>query len=140
MMLATFADLNWLSIVLATLAYYLLGAVWFTPLFGRAWDRSIGHDRSKADKFGLDYYLVPLVSAALVSIAVSLIITSLPDPSFGAALLVGVVIGLGVAAAISVNNALAPHTPHPYVFGAVVGGYHLVGVVIVAAVIGLSGG
>lgn len=135
-MLAAFSHLNWLAVILAALAYFLLGAAWFTPLFGKAWDHSIGYDRSKATKFGPDYYLVPLVSAILVSLALGLILTALEPSSFGEALMVGVVIGLGVAAAVSINNALTPRTPHPYLFGAVTGGYHLVGIVIVSAIIG----
>ena len=48
------------------------------------------------------------------------------------------IVGLGVAAAVSVNNALTPHTPHPFtVFGAVTGGYHFVGIVIVSAIVEL---
>jgi len=41
-----------------------------------------------------------------------------------------------VAAAISVNNGLTPHTPRPFLFGAVTGGYRLVGIVMVSATIG----
>lgn len=134
-MFTAFAHLNWLAVALAALAYYLLGAAWFTPLFGKAWDRSIGHDRSTAPTFGPDYYLVPLVSAIFVSLALGLILAALAPPSFGEALLVGVVIGVGVAAAVSINNALTPHTRHPYLFGAVTGSYHFVGIVIVSAII-----
>lgn len=133
-MLDAFAHLNWLAIALAALAYYVLGAAWFTPLFGKAWDRSIGYDRSQAAKFGPAYYVVPLVSALFVAFALGLILPALA-PTFGEVLIVGVVIGLGVAA-VSINNALTPHTPHPYVFGAVTGSYHLVGIVIVCAIIG----
>ncbi len=135
-MLTAFAHLNWLAVVLAALAYYLLGAVWFTPLFGKAWDRSIGHDRSKAPKFGPDYYFVPLISAVIVSLSLGMILAALAPLGFGDALLVGVVIGLGVAAAVSINNALTPHTRHPYLFGAVTGGYHFVGIIVVSAIIG----
>jgi len=135
-MLAGFADLNWLAVGLAGLAYYLLGALWFSPLFGRTWDRSIGHDRSKAARFGPAYYVVPLVSAMLVALAMGLIMSALGPPAWWESLGVGVVVGFGVAGAVSVNNALTPHTPHPYLFGAVTGGYHLVGVVLVSAIIG----
>lgn len=47
------------------------------------------------------------------------------------------VIGLGIAGAVSVNNGLTPHTAHPYLFGAVTGGYHIVGIVIVSTIIGI---
>ncbi|WP_375002963.1 DUF1761 domain-containing protein [Aeromicrobium sp. CTD01-1L150] len=135
-MLAAFAHLNWLAVALAALAYFSLGAAWFTPLFGKAWDHSIGHDRSAAPTFGPDYYLVPLVSAIFVSLALGLTLAALAPPSFGESLIVGGVIGLGVAAAVSINNALTPHTPHPYLFGAVTGGYHVIGIVVVSAIIG----
>ena len=120
-MLDAVAHSNCLAVAVAAVAYYLLGAAWFTPLFGKAWDRSIGYDRSRDTTFGPAYY-VGVILAALA-------------PTFGEALIVGVVVGRGVAA-VSINNALTPHTPHPYVFGAVTGGYHLVGIVLVSAIIG----
>ncbi|WP_147916655.1 DUF1761 domain-containing protein [Ruania zhangjianzhongii] len=134
-MLAAFAYLNWLSLALAALAYYLLGAAWFTPLFGTTWDRAIGHVRSRGSRFSLGYYLVPLISAALVSVALGVVIAAVAPDGLGEAILIGLVIGIAVAA-VSVNNALTPHTPHPYLFGAVTGGYHLVGIVIASAIIG----
>lgn len=133
-MLDAFAHLNWLAIVLAAVAYYILGAAWFTPLFGEHWDRSIGHDRSQAATFSTGYYVVPLVSAVFVASAIGLILTALAA-RLGEALIVGLVIGAGVAV-VSINNALTPHTPRPYVLGVVTGGYHLVGIVVVSAIIG----
>jgi len=134
-MLDAFAQLNWLAIAVAALAYYLLGAVWFTPLFGKAWDRAIGHDRSADRRFGADYYVVPLLSATAVSVALGVILAATGFERMGDALGLGAVVGLGVAFAVSINNALTPHTPHPYLFGAVTGGYHLVGVIAVAAIL-----
>ena len=63
--------------------------------------------------------------------------SALESSTLGDALVIGVIVGLGVAAAVSVNNALTPHTPHPFVFGAVTGGYHFVGIVIVSAIVEL---
>ena len=129
------SNLNWLAVALATLAYYLLGALWFTPLFGRTWDHSIGVERSRTRAFGAAYYVIPLVSALLTSLAVAILITALGPGSIWEAIGVGAAIGI-TAAAISVNNGLTPHTPHPFVFGAVTGGYHLVGILIVSAIVG----
>ena len=46
----TLSDINWWAVLLATFGYYVLGALWFTPLFGRAWDRSIGYDRAATSR------------------------------------------------------------------------------------------
>lgn len=135
-MIDALTDVDWLAVALATLAYYLLGAVWFTPLFGKAWDRSIGYERQRGHRFGVSYYIVPLVSASAVAVAVAILLTAVDPENLAEAAVAGGVIGLGVAAAVSVNNGLTPHTPHPFLFGAVTGGYHVSGIVIVSVIIG----
>jgi hypothetical protein len=130
------ARLNWGAVVLAAAVYYVLGAAWFTPLFGRAWDRAIGYDRSATQgKFGLDYYVVPLASAVCVSGAIGFILTVSSVSDMGSSLLIGLALGFLVALPLSINNALTPHTPRPYVLGLITGGYHLVGIVGATAII-----
>lgn len=34
--------LNWLAIVVGTVAFFLVGAVWYTALFGKPWQREVG--------------------------------------------------------------------------------------------------
>lgn len=138
-MIETFAELNWLAVAVATLAYYLLGAVWFTPLFGKAWDTAIGFDRRLGHRFETAYYLVPFLTSLLVSVAVALLVTALGVPDLGQAATVGLVVGIGVAAAVSVTNALTPHTPRPFLFGAITGGYHAVAITLAATIIGAFG-
>lgn len=58
----------------------------------------------------------------MVAVALGLILSTLAPSTIWDGLIVGVVIGLGIAGTVSVNNALTPLTPHPYVFGAVTGG------------------
>jgi hypothetical protein len=117
-MLDAFTHINWLAVTLAALAYYILGAAWFTPLFGKTRDRAIGHERAVAKRFGVNYDVVSLLAAVLVAVAMGWVLAAAAPANLGDALLIGLAIGLGVAAAVSVNNAL---TPHPYVFGALTG-------------------
>jgi hypothetical protein len=35
-------DINWVAMLLAAIAGFALGALWFVPLFGKAWDREAG--------------------------------------------------------------------------------------------------
>jgi hypothetical protein len=49
--------------------------------------------------------------------------------------LLGIIVGIGYAASISVNNAVTPHTPRPFRLGAITGGYHVVGIVIVSTIV-----
>jgi len=34
--------MNWLAIVLGTVAFFAVGALWYTVLFGKAWQRAVG--------------------------------------------------------------------------------------------------
>lgn len=35
-------EINWLAVVLATIAFFAVGAVWYTALFARLWQREVG--------------------------------------------------------------------------------------------------
>ncbi|WP_448812176.1 hypothetical protein [Agromyces bauzanensis] len=55
------------------------------------------------------------------------------------ALVLGAVVGCEIAMAVSVNNALTPHTPRPFRLGFITGSYHLVGILAVAVILGSFG-
>ena len=37
-------EMNWLAIGIAVLANFVLGFIWYTPLFGKVWAKEIGFD------------------------------------------------------------------------------------------------
>lgn len=40
-------QINWLAILLAVIANFLLGFLWYTPLFGKAWAKEMGMDMTQ---------------------------------------------------------------------------------------------
>ena len=34
--------MNWLAVVVATVAFFVVGAIWYTALFGKIWQREVG--------------------------------------------------------------------------------------------------
>ena len=38
----SFGTINWLSVIVAAVSAFLVGGVWYGPLFGRAWMREFG--------------------------------------------------------------------------------------------------
>ena len=52
-------DLNLLTIVLAALAFFVIGAIWYGVLFGKAWQREAGlsDDQLKRGNMGLIFGL-----------------------------------------------------------------------------------
>jgi hypothetical protein len=35
-------NINWLAVVLGTLAFFAVGAIWYSALFGKIWQRELG--------------------------------------------------------------------------------------------------
>jgi len=129
------SDLNWLGIVLATVAYFILGALWFTPLFGALYDKAMGFSRPKKYKWGMIYYVMPAVSAFMVSLTTGALTEALALVELSDAIILGIVVGIGYTGAVSFNNAVNPKTPRPLLYGAVTGSYHLVGAILVSIII-----
>ena len=133
-MFNTLNEINWLIILLATVAYFILGAIWFTPLFGKAYDIGTGVKRSSKQKWPAIYYYAPFLSSLAVTIAIAIVMNALNIENLTNAVITGLLFGLSLAA-ISFSNGVTPNMPRPVIFGLVVGGYHLVSAVIVSIII-----
>lgn len=129
------SEINWFAVIAATCAYFILGALWFTPLFGKAYDAALGIKRDKGQKWPAVYYIGPFISALVTSVAIAVLVYALNISDVTNATLLGLVVGAGVALSISCNNAINPKTPRPLLYGFVTGGYHTVGIIVVAVIL-----
>ena len=64
--------MNWLAVALGTVAFFAVGAVWYTALFGKAWQKAVGlsHEQLKGGAnmpliFGLCFVLELVVVTML---------------------------------------------------------------------------
>ncbi len=121
------------STLAAGLAYFALGGLWFTPLFGRQWDQAVGFWRPARWRPALPYYLVPLAGCMAVAVTLGHLMERMAVSSLGEALTLGLVVGAGFGFAITSVNALAPNMPRPALYAAVTGSYHVLGAVLCAA-------
>ena len=58
-------DLNWLAVIVAAIAYFAIGALWYSPpVFGTAWMSAGGVSAEEIEGGpGAAVYAVPLVGA-----------------------------------------------------------------------------
>jgi len=68
-------DLNWLAVLVAALAYFAIGALWYAPpLFGKAWMAAGGMTTPEAgSRPSPAIYLTPLVGSVLSSVALAIL-------------------------------------------------------------------
>jgi hypothetical protein len=132
-------DLNWLAVVVAALAYFAVGAVWYAPpVFGNMWMGAGGTTREQADEGpGPAVYAVPLIGSVLSAIALGMLAAVSGTDTLSEGIVLGFVAAVGFALSISLVTATFESTkPNPMLWGAVNAGYHIVGTVIAGAIIG----
>lgn len=37
-----FSAINWIAVVVAAIAFFVLGAIWYGPVFGKTWQKGVG--------------------------------------------------------------------------------------------------
>jgi RsiW-degrading membrane proteinase PrsW (M82 family) len=106
-------ELNWLAIVVAWIAAFIAGAVWFGPkTFFPMWWKAMGRDANDMNVGGSP--IVLFGSTAIASLVQAVAVASVihfyaaSDPSFGPlnGLLTGLSLGVGFAAATSLSHRL----------------------------------
>ncbi|MFO1508338.1 MAG: DUF1761 domain-containing protein [Steroidobacteraceae bacterium] len=87
-------DINWLAVVAAAIAAFLVGAVWYSPLlFAKAWQREVGLTEADLAKGNF----ARIMGAAFVLTFVSTLVFHLflgPSPAIGFAVGAGFAAGL----------------------------------------------
>ncbi|MBR9703688.1 DUF1761 domain-containing protein [Candidatus Woesearchaeota archaeon] len=118
----------WLAIPLAAIASFVLGMIWFCPLFGKKWMKLTKTKKTKPKNITLLYSFLRLLVMASV---IALLLGELEYSSFIPTI---VVVWLGFTA----MPALAPviWNKQPWSLYAIKMGYELSAVIVMALVIG----
>jgi hypothetical protein len=130
--------INWLAVIVGTVIYFALGALWYSPmLFAKPWQRSIGWDPAKTPPAMTPiFYLVPALTYFVIATAIAMLATATASDTFGEGVVLGLVIGVGLAAMHSLGDAVFdPNKPQPYTWFAITAAYHVVGILIVAVLV-----
>ena len=136
LVLEALAALNWLAVLVATLALYVLGGLWYSPaLFGPRWRAGVGFAPPNDWKPGALLYLAPLVGCFVVTLATALLVTIADAHSATDGVVLGLIVGLGYAAAVAGVDATAPSHPRPGTLALIVGAYWAVGLTMVAVIL-----
>lgn len=109
-----FESISWVGVVIAAIAAFALGAVWYGPLLGKAWLRSLG--RTEADmRDGPP--LAPILATQFVATLITATVLAIVIERFGPGLPVGVTVGLlcgaGFVATEKLSDVLFSRTATP---------------------------
>ena len=132
----TLGDLNWLAVLVAAIAYFVLGASWYIPpVFGTAWMRAAGTEMPEGQRPGPAIYLAPLITCLVASIATAMLAAATGSGTFSEGLVLGLVVGVGYAVTSAALGAIFDQKPEPALWFLITAGYHLLGLLIVAVIV-----
>ena len=136
MQLDILGDLNWLAVLVATIAYFALGAIWYAQgVFGKAWMRGAGVTIPEGQRPGPEVFVVPLIANVLATITTAAIATATGSNTVGEGIVLGLMVGIGFAVGLTLLTAYLEQRPEPTTYLWVNSGYHIVGLVIVGIIV-----
>ena len=130
------SHVNWLAVIVATIAYFLLGALWYSVLFGKKWAQLVKLDTSNPDmKKGMGGMMIStFVLTLLICFGLEVLVIKfnfVQEVSYGIKL--GLLTGLAFATtAVSIHYIYESKPTNLYLIN---NGYHVLGHVIAASIL-----
>ncbi len=130
-------DLNWLAVIAAAIAYFVLGGIWYAEkVFGKAWMRAMDWQPAADYKPSPAVYLVPLLTCFVSSLTVAVLAAATGTDTLAEGIALGLLVGVGIAfAATFVTGFFDPKKTQPKTSALISGAYHVVGLLIVAVIV-----
>jgi hypothetical protein len=133
------SGINWLAVLVGAVAYFVIGAAWFTPaVFGRPWMAAIGWDGSRPrPEMNPLSYAGPAIFYLIASAATALLAKATSTDTVQEGVVLGLVVGVGYALTVTATDAVFdPNKPKPWTWFAISGAYHVVSLILVGMIIG----
>lgn len=128
------ADVNYLAALVAAVAYFLLGAVWYSPLlFSRAWIEASGVNPQQDRRNLAPLFALSLAVSFVAAVALGFLGAAAGVEGAADGLVLGLVCGIGFAlSAIVLSYAFEGR---PVKLQAINIGYNVLGIVVAAVVL-----
>lgn len=131
-------DINWLAVIVAAVAAFLVGALWYSPLlFAKAWQREVGITDAGLAKGGMGRILgLAFVLTLIATLVFHMFLGASPGALFGTG--AGFAAGLfWVAGSKGIDYLFERRSLRLFLIN---GGHHTVAFTVMGLVLGLMGG
>jgi hypothetical protein len=96
MILDFFGDLNWLAVIVATVAWFAFSAIWYSiPPLSKAWAKAAGVDTSGDGPPLVMLFIPTLIGYFITTIVMGLLVAGVGAETMSDGIVLGVVLGIG---------------------------------------------
>lgn len=126
-------NINWLSVLIAAISTFLIGGIWYGPIFGKAWMEAFGYTEEDLKKRNaLKTFGLSLLLAFIASLILEMFIGPEADILFG--MLAGFFAGIGwVATFLGILYLFEMQTLKVYLINA---GYCVLSLTLMGLILG----
>ena len=100
-----FESINWVGVAVATIAAFVLGWLWYGPLFSKPWLRELGMTQEHMSSQGPA--MAPLLAVQFVATIITATVLAIIIERFGPGVTTGLTVGLLCAAGFVATAKLA---------------------------------
>ena len=99
--------MNWVAIVIAAIAQFIIGWIWYGPLFGKTWMSMMGMSQQSMSREGMRKTMTLTFIGSLVTAAVlSMLVGWMGAKTLGAGIAAGFWAWLGFVATVTLGGVL----------------------------------
>ncbi len=113
-MMSAVMQVNWLAVLGASVAHFMLGGVWFLVLFGQYYATVLGIADRPPQRPAPRFLIGPFLCSAANIATTAVLLRALGITRYGDALALGLLVGVGYLAAMTLNIAINPLFPRPF--------------------------
>ena len=136
MSFSALSDVNYLAVLVAALAYFALGAVWYIPpVMGTTWQKAGGIEVAEGEGPNPVLFVGTYIAYAVAGLATALLAVGTGSDTAAEGVVLGLIVGVGFAFTAAGVSALYDRKPQPMVWWLVNGIFNVIGLVVVAAII-----
>jgi hypothetical protein len=132
-----FSHLNWLAVLVGTLAYFFLGAIWYSALFRNAWIKAAGVNMNDPNKrTGLAGIMIAsFITILITTTGLALLINRVGTGGWMTGVKIGLIAGICFSAATICNSYL--YEKRPIALTAINSLYNIFGCVIAGIILAI---
>ena len=134
-MIDALSHVNWLAVLAASVAHFILGGIWFGAVVGKQYAAALGIADRPAQKPGPLFLAGPFACGAIIVVTTAILLRTLGFATYGDALALGALVGIGYLAPMTVNIAINPLFPRPFYYALLNAPFFIVGSLMSCAIL-----
>ncbi|MFD2443916.1 DUF1761 domain-containing protein [Bacillus sp. CGMCC 1.16607] len=130
-----FAEINYLAVLLATIATMIIGFLWYSPvLFGDVWMKEIGLKPENMSGGGQMTYVLTALTALGGAFLLAILLTLMDERTILSGVTMALLIALSISLKIGMNYLFESRSKRLYFITI---GYHLVSYIVAGIILGI---